>query len=237
MFKLEFDPSDKQLAVALGTALVQYGIGDVNMPDAEPEPRTAGKHAGLAAPYNVEQTQEAEPCPGTVTSDESEPEEVNEPDPCADDAPVDEHGTPHNPKYCVGVKSKNKFYKSGNNKGQWIKGKGVEESDYNEWYESVRPLPEETDAPREAEQNVDTSVAFGTKQDAPPAEATGDFNTVADLMEYISQRQTDGTLTQQNVNQAYTDLNIKATDLFTGEEATISANVAKLGNYLMQVKG
>lgn len=250
MLKIEFDANNLSLAAAIGAALSQYGAG---------ESRQIGKKAELAAPYETETTlgtQLSEDRPkvfdlsekdgkatltvadahtGETLAEEALSTEAafagkTEETAPADDAMIDEHGTPHNPQYCVSVKSQKPFYASGANKGQWKKKPGVDENAYNEWYAATMPLDE--DEPKESAP-VNTAAAFGAKTEETAPAASGDApKDAGELMEYISERQAAGTLDQKLVTAAYGAVGVQINDLFGAGEAEA---VAKLYAHLKTV--
>jgi hypothetical protein len=238
MLKIEFDASNLKLAAALGAALTQYGAGEslgvpvktetAPAPFKEPEKTLIEKVHDI-----VEKTGESTVTVKDADTGETLAEEtVNtaaafDDKAPANDGPVDEHGTPHNEKFCVSTKSQKPFYASGANKGQWKKKPGVDENAYNEWYAATMPL--DGDEPKESAP-VDTAQAFGG-QTAPAA--SGDApKDAGELMEYISERQTAGTLDQKLVTDAYNAVGVQVNDLFGAGEAEA---VAKLYNHLQTV--
>lgn len=250
MLKIEFDASNLSLAAAIGAALTQYGAG---------ESRQIGKKAELGAPYETETTPGTQPSEdrakvfdvsekdgkATLTVADADTgetlaeETVNtaaafgaktEETAPANDGPVDEHGTPHNEKFCVSTKSQKPFYASGANKGQWKKKPGVDENAYNEWYAATMPL--DGDEPKESAP-VDTASAFGGKTEQTAPAAGGDVpQNAGDLMEYISERQAAGTLDQKIVTAAYGEVGVEINDLFGPNEAEA---VAKLYAHLKTI--
>lgn len=241
MLKIEFDASNLSLAAAIGAALSQYGAG---------ESRQIGKKAELAAPYETETTPGSNPpeksliektgeSKATVSDADTGEETINtaaafgaktEETAPANDGPVDEHGTPHNEKFCVSTKSQKPFYASGANKGQWKKKPGVDENAYNEWYAATMPL--DGDEPKESTP-VDTASAFGGKTEQTAPAAGGDVpQNAGDLMEYVSERQAAGTLDQKLVTAAYGEVGVEINDLFGAGEAEA---VAKLYAHLKTV--
>ncbi|MBS97050.1 MAG: hypothetical protein CMI01_00255 [Oceanospirillaceae bacterium] len=248
MLKIEFDANNLSLAAAIGAALIQYGAG---------ESRQIGKKAELAAPYETETTPGSNPPEKSLiekvhdvlekTEDvkhaksdgDFSKETVNtaaafgaktEETAPANDGPVDEHGTPHNEKFCVSTKSQKPFYASGANKGQWKKKPGVDENAYNEWYAATMPL--DGDEPKESTP-VDTASAFGGKTEQTAPAAGGDVpQNAGDLMEYVSERQAAGTLDQKLVTAAYGEVGVEINDLFGPKEAEA---VAKLYAHLKTI--
>jgi len=237
MLKIEFDASNLKLAAALGAALSQYGAGESLQVPAE---NKADKTLIEKVHDIVEKTGESKVTVKDADTGETVAEETvdtaaafsgtNEQAAPANDGPVDEHGTPHNPQYCVSVKSQKPFYTSGTNKGQWKKKPGVDENAYNEWYAATMPLDE--DEPTESAP-VNTAAAFGgeTKQTAPAAaDAPKDSGG---LMNYISERQAAGTLDQKLVTEAYAVVGVSINDLF--DDSKEAEAVAKLYAHLQTV--
>lgn len=224
MLKIEFDASNKALAAAIGAALTQYGGGGV-VAEAAEQPAPAEKSLTEKVPDIVESTVTVRDADtGETVAEETIPATEE------NDGPVDEHGVPHNKKYCGPVDAAVPFYASGSNKGQWKKKRGVDESEYNEWYVSVMPM--EQDEPTEANTPpVNTGAAFGNKQEAAPA-SNGPANS-GELMAYISERQAGGTLDQATVTAAYNATGVTVNDLF--DQAKEAEAVAKLYNHLQNV--
>ena len=226
MLKIEFDATNLKLAAAIGAALSQYGAGESLQVPAKLE-----NEKSLTEKVHdiVEKTGESTVTVSDADTGETLAEETEETAP-ANDGPVDEHGTPHNPQYCVSVKSQKPFYASGANKGQWKKKPGVDENAYNEWYAATMPLDE--DEPKESAP-VNTAAAFGGKTEETAPAASGDApKDAGELMEYISERQAAGTLDQKLVTAAYGAVGVQINDLFGAGEAEA---VAKLYAHLKTV--
>lgn len=256
MLKIEFDASNLSLAAAIGAALTQYGAGESQQIPAkiktETTPGSTPPEKSLIEKVHdvIEKTGESKV---TVSDADTGEETVNtaaafgagkSAETVADragstnstassataDGPVDEHGTPHNEKFCVSTKSQKPFYASGANKGQWKKKPGVDENAYNEWYAATMPL--DGDEPKESAP-VDTASAFGGKTEQTAPAAGGDVpQNAGDLMEYISERQAAGTLDQKIVTAAYGEVGVEINDLFGPNEAEA---VAKLYAHLKTI--
>ncbi|ULG00624.1 hypothetical protein vBAmaSR9Y1_48 [Alteromonas phage vB_AmaS-R9Y1] len=246
MLKIEFDASNLSLAAALGAALSQYGAGEsAQLPakiKTETTPGSTPPEKSLIEKVHdvIEKTGESNVTVSDADTGETLAEETvdtaaafggtNEKAAPANDAPVDEHGTPHNEKFCVSTKSQKPFYASGANKGQWKKKPGVDENAYNEWYAATMPL--DGDEPKESAP-VNTAQAFGGKTEQTAPAAGGDVpQNAGDLMEYISERQAAGTLDQKIVTAAYGEVGVEINDLFGPNEAEA---VAKLYAHLQTV--
>ena len=252
MLKIEFDASNLSLAAAIGAALTQYGAGESRQIGKKAElaaPYETDTTPGSNPPEKsliekvhdvFEKTGESKVTVSDADTGETLAEETvdtaaafggtNEKAAPANDGPVDEHGTPHNPQYCVSVKSQKPFYASGANKGQWKKKPGVDENAYNEWYAATMPLY--GDEPKESAP-VDTASAFGGKTEQTAPAAGGDVpQNAGDLMEYISERQAAGTLDQKLVTAAYGEVGVEINDLFGPKEAEA---VAKLYAHLKTI--
>lgn len=242
MLKIEFDASNLSLAAAIGAALTQYGAGESQQIPAkiktETTPGSNPPEKSLIEKVHdvVEKTGESKITVSDADTGETLAEEtVNtaaafEETAPANDGPVDEHGTPHNEKYCVSTKSQKPFYASGANKGQWKKKPGVDENAYNEWYAATMPL--DGDEPKESAP-VNTAQAFGGKTEQTAPAASGDApKDAGELMEYISERQAAGTLDQKLVTAAYGEVGVQVNDLFGAGEAEA---VAKLYAHLKTV--
>ncbi len=240
MFKLEFDPANKALALAMGSALVNYANGVVE---------TAGTTA--EAPIeerSVAEVQEAETAATNTALDVNEAAvaDLGNDSPAqstaeqgvgaAQDAPataanarVDNHGVPFDADYCA--KASDPYYKTGKNAGQWKKKKGVDQDEYDDWYASVRPKgivgEERIDA---ANPEIDTTAAFSGQQQQQTTANTGAPADAGTFMVWVSEMTTAGHFTQADVTAAYGVVGIGAADIFQGENAV--QNIASLHGVL-----
>lgn len=177
MLKIEFDPDNYALAAALGAALTQYAGG-----------------TPAAAPPTVDEAAAAETQAAETQAAETEDED-NAP---ITDTRVDEHGVPFHKDYCSTAAEP--FYKSGPNKGQWKKKKGVDESAYNEWHAANMPDPAPEPQPEPTGETA--AAAFGQQQPqhAPAGNAPAD---VPQLMKWIAEQKQAGNLEDARVQAAW----------------------------------
>lgn len=177
-----------------------------------------------SAPTVDEQAAAAVGNAGTVTQEQKAAAA-----PVADN--VDEKGVPFNPEFCG--KAAIPFYGSGNKKGQWKKRQGVDEQAYDEWYASelLGARIEEEEEPAAVETTSDSNVAanaFGSQT------ATADENTPQDagqLMKWVSEQQAAGNITQQQVTDAYTALQLPF-DAVMNPAYPVADNCAAIYNHL-----
>ncbi len=217
MFKIEFDPSNTKLAAAIGRALTEYAAADPKPAAVVTEP--AGEKASTAAVETV--TEPASTIDHVAEATVAGAEDLdgsaatNAP---ADAGNVDEKGVTKDDDYCATAKVP--FYGTGKRKGQWKKRQGVDEDEYDEWYESQLAKVAPTTA---EETKVDTAAAFGAKDTNAPADG-GQF------MAWLSEQQNAGTVTQADVDAAYYSTGVQVPDLFDPSKAqgAIAAMFAEL---------
>ena len=141
---------------------------------------------------------------------------------------VDENGVAKNAKYCADAKKP--FYASGKRKGQWKKAQAVTEEEYDAWYAGA--LAEANADGSEDESPATAASAFAggaTQQDTlSPAPTDG-----GQLMAWVSEHQTAGYFTQEDVNQVYAQLQIGMPQLFAGSPEDIARHVANVYNSLL----
>lgn len=219
MLKIEFDPNNTALALAIGQALVSIGQGTSLL--NTPAPSTGvGSHAPKPADTAAVSAGE------TVKTDAANI--ATGPDSSTDlvagttvagaaalagsagtNAPagagnVDEKGVPFDGDYCA--KAAKPFYATGKKSGQWKKKTGVEEDEYDEWYESQ--LAKVTKTPI-VEQEFDTSAAFGGQASAPDVPKDG-----GSFMMWVSEQQAAGNLTQAQLDEAYAFTGVGVADMW-----------------------
>lgn len=167
----------------------------------------------------------------TVTGQDGGPSAPTS-DAAGDVSSVDCKGVPFDPEYC-GVAT-DPFYSSGKREGQWKKKRGISEDEYDEWY--ARQLP-----PAEAEPRDPASSAAAFTPAQPPAQSaaqpTGPQETGA-FMGWISEKQTAGLLTQDDVQAAYSQAGVQVTDLFPpNAPAAVAEKLQALYGILAQKAG
>ncbi len=127
------------------------------------------------------------------------------------DSRVDERGVPFSVKFCA--EAKEPFYASGPYKGQWKKGRGVDQALYDEWY--ARALPAESQQTQQTQ--VNTAAAFGGTGGTPSPSAFDAKPAPTDagaLMGWISEKQAADLLVQADIDTAYTMAQVSVMDLF-----------------------
>lgn len=253
MIKIEFPADRKDIALAIGQALVAIGKGEalVNSPApttaAEvPADTTAAETTTGTTVEEHEHQHEAEEIPNdtkhpaapsaaeTTGSGESAANAAG----ASQTAPaggekVDEKGVPFNGEFCG--KAAIPFYGSGKKKGQWKKRQGVDEDAYDEWYAEallgarIEEEPEEQATETTSDSNV-AANAFGGQQQ----QAATDENVPQDagqLMKWVSEQQAAGNITQQQVTDAYTALQLPF-DAVMNPAYPVADNCAAIYNHL-----
>lgn len=180
---------------------------------------------------------------------EQEAEPVKQPTPSIFDKPAatsknssdqrqDLHGVIFNGEYCADAKEP--FYTSGPRKGQWKKRVGVENSVYDDWYESMKPEAGEDESDEEEHAPVNTAGAFA-KQDAQPQQQAAPpkaLENTGALMQWVSEKQVAGKITHQDVQQAYSQAGVQVADLFPPNDAeTIKQRIAAVYGALVGKAG
>lgn len=211
MLKIEFDPSNKPLAAAIGAALTAYGRGDTlaeaaiaNKMEADTVAPKLESSAASAVGSNVaehqnSQTSEETPSETTATESESPAADVG-----SKGYPIhDLNGVPHDKDFCG--KAAEPFYKEGNKRaGKWKKKVGVSDSDYDAWYEEqLHKL-----SPAQARKDDEAQGIESPSQKAfQPTEETPELKNVAadfgSLTEWMSEKQTAGLLESAQIVQVY----------------------------------
>ncbi|UGC98036.1 hypothetical protein [Oceanospirillum phage vB_OsaM_PD0307] len=259
MIKIEFPADRTDIALAIGQALVAIGQGKalVNSPapTTAAETRTDSPAASSTACDDQLKTLdeqavadlEAEEAPNdtehpaaqsaTVTTGSGEG--AANAAGASQTAPsggsnenVDEKGVPFNPELCS--KAAIPFYGSGKKKGQWKKRQGVDEDLYDEWYAEAL-LGAKVETVEDTAQNETTSDsnvaanAFGNQQ-----QAAADENVPQDagqLMKWVSEQQAAGNISQQQVTDAYTALQLPF-DAVMNPAYPVADNCAAIYNHM-----
>ena len=243
MIKFEFPADRKDIALAIGQALVAIGQGKALV--NSPEPTTAAEvpagaveqHVATPAPEDIARTvdEQAAADMGNASSADQSATQEQKAGPAhaaSDGANVDEKGVPFNAELCS--KAAIPFYGSGKKKGQWKKRQGVDEDAYDEWYADallgarIEEEPEEQATETTSDSNV-AANAFGSQQ-----QAAADENVPQDagqLMKWVSEQQAAGNITQQQVNDAYTALQLPF-DAVMNPNYPVADNCAAIYNHL-----
>lgn len=251
MIKIEFPADRKDIALAIGQALVAIGEGKalVNSP----------------APTTAAEVPTSSPAASSTACDEYEAEEVpNDTEhPAAQsatattgsgegaanaagasqtapaggaDVQVDEKGVPFNAELCG--KAAIPFYGSGKKKGQWKKRQGVDEDAYDEWYAEAllgAKVEEEPEEEAATETTSDSNIAAslfangGNQQTAAAGEDVP--QDAGQLMKWVSEQQAAGNITQQQVTDAYTALQLPF-DAVMNPAYPVADNCAAIYNHL-----
>lgn len=251
MIKIEFPADRTDIALAIGQALVAIGQGKalVNSPApttaaevpagaveqhvATPAPEDVARETGPTVDEQAVADLEAEEVPNDSTADQSVTQEQKAAaaHAASDGARVDEKGVPFNPEFCG--KAAIPFYGSGKKKGQWKKRQGVDEQAYDDWYADalfsgkIEEEPEEQATETTSDSNV-AANAFGNQT------ATTDENVPQDagqLMKWVSEQQAAGNITQQQVTDAYTALQLPF-DAVMNPAYPVADNCAAIYNHL-----
>lgn len=151
------------------------------------------------------------------------------------DVQVDEKGVPFNAELCG--KAAIPFYGSGKKKGQWKKRQGVDEDAYDEWYAEallgakVEEEPEDT-AQTETTSDGNIAASMFAASDAQNAAAGEDVpQDAGQLMKWVSEQQAAGNITQQQVTDAYTALQLPF-DAVMNPAYPVADNCAAIYNHL-----
>ena len=233
--KIEFPESNKEFAAALGCALLSYS-GDTQVPEArtpvaEPTPTHEGTDVELTDEELAALTSAEASAQGGVAAPDATLGDVSATGELQAEAPplvvgvdIDEHGVRFDAEYCA--KAKDPFYGEGAKAGQWKKGRGVDEAAYDAWYGGARIDAVQSGtalAPGVDDEPVDATAAF-----AASAPAAGVPTDMGALMMYISEQQTAGHLTAEQIENAYATTGISVPDLCVDDPALVAANCAKV---------
>lgn len=160
--------------------------------------------------------------------------------PPADAPPVDNKGVPKDLTYCANAKDP--FYTSGRREGQWKRRQGVAEADYDKWYagqlakvsqvDGGNASPSLFDGEEEQYSADDLAAAFG----ASGSTATVLPRDVNEFMAWVSTQTTEGTITKEQVNNAFNELQIPYTALSSqSNPQDVAHNIKRLVEYLTSV--
>lgn len=258
--KIEFPADRTDIALAIGQALTAIGQGKalINSPApttaAEDFKGQAAAEANVAAKLAEEGSAEqhvADPAPEDIAAstfaNKDDGEEVPNDSTAAqcatqeqkaagahvanDGANVDEKGVAFNAEFCS--KAAIPFYGSGKKKGQWKKRQGVDEGAYDDWYadELFSGKIEDSGQEQANETTSDSNVAanaFGNNtaviDEATPQDA-------GQLMKWVSEQQAAGNITQQQVTDAYSQLQLPF-DAVMNPAYPVAQNCAAIYNHL-----
>lgn len=219
MIKIEFPADRPDLARIMGEALILVAEAS---PAAE---RKAIEEAEAPKSMAAAFTAEPEEADTIGTAPTAAPEST---DPSPSTAPVDTKGVAFDANFCG--QAKDPYYATGKRSGQWKKRKGVEDVDYDAWYESRLQ-------PGAAQAAIDSAAAF-TSAPAPAEPECSAPTTAGEFMGWVSELQAAGRITQEHVNQAYATCGLGINALFPpNTEEQISNNIAQLYGALSHVAG
>ncbi len=251
MIKIEFPADRTDIALAIGQALVAIGEGKalVNSPapttaaevptDSPAASSTAVDDQHIADPNPEEHQHEAQEAPNADSTSQAATQEQKAAGAHAagDGAQVDEKGVPFNPELCG--KAAIPFYGSGKKKGQWKKRQGVDEDAYDEWYAEAllgaNIVEEEPADTAQTETTSDGNIAAslfangGNQQNAAAGEDVP--QDAGQLMKWVSEQQAAGNITQQQVTDAYTALQLPF-DAVMNPAYPVADNCAAIYNHL-----
>jgi hypothetical protein len=141
---------------------------------------------------------------------------------------VDEKGVPFNAEFCG--KATIPFYGSGKKKGQWKKRQGIDQAAYDEWYAKALP-PAEVEV---EEEDSTIAASLFAASDAQPAVSDEDVpQDAGQLMRWVSEQQVAGNITQQQVTDAYTALQLPF-DAVMSSAHPVADNCAAIYNHLKE---
>lgn len=260
MIKIEFPADRKDIALAIGKALTEIGQGAV-VPAAAVDSVEVGNDAHTeTSAASVTETQTAAAAGATsestsqTSSDAADTGGATDPNAdstsqaatqeqkaagahaAGDGVQVDEKGVPFNGEFCG--KAAVPFYGSGKKKGQWKKRQGVDEDAYDEWYAEallganiVEEEPEDT-AQTETTSDGNIAASMFAASDAQNAAAGEDVpQDAGQLMKWVSEQQAAGNITQQQVTDAYTALQLPF-DAVMNPAYPVADNCAAIYNHL-----
>jgi hypothetical protein len=219
MIKIEFPSDRKDIALAIGQALMTIGQGLALVNTPVP----VGAPVQAAAPVGSQQAESAHIGLDQAAANEYEADE-DENGPDVSSGKVDEKGVPFNPQLCS--KAAEPFYATGKEKGQWKCKKGMRDQ-YDAWYAeafAAVTTVTKTDAPQ-----VDVDVSKVWSATAAPAD-TGPKapSNTGELFAWIAEMQAAGRVAQADVDAAYGTNNLTGSQLWTADAATQALMVTAL---------
>lgn len=249
--KIEFPAYRKDIALAIGQALTAIGQGKalINSPapttaaevpaGAAPRPSSTAcddQHIADPAPEDIAADLEAQEIPNDSTAAQCATQEQKAAGARAasEGGKVDEKGVAFNGEFCS--KAAIPFYGSGKKKGQWKKRQGVDEGAYDDWYadELFSGKIEGSGQEQANETTSDSNVAANAFGNNTAANTQTDEATPQDagqLMKWVSEQQAAGNITQQQVTDAYTALQLPF-DAVMNPAYPVADNCASIYNHL-----
>ena len=228
MIKIEFPADRPDIAMALGTALVELSKLQC-VSNKQDTPVTQHEHE--AAPVVEETT-----APVEAEIDPIGHGLVREVPKQSSDTRVDHNGVQFNPSFCANAKDP--FYGSGKKQGQWKKRKGVSDADYDDWYLGGAQAAQPTTTESDEEPPANTAAAFGAQQFASAVPAANTPTDCGSFMGWVSEKQAAGLLSQDDIGEAYTQAGVQVTDLFPpNDEAVVGRAVSSLYELLSAKAG
>jgi hypothetical protein len=206
MIKIEFPAHRKDIALAIGQALMSIGQGASGATFAS-DPSTAERVIPLAA-VTAQTLDQAAVADYEADEDESGPDTSS--------GTVDEKDVPFNPQLCS--KAAEPFYASGKEKGQWKCKKGMR-AEYDVWYaEALAAVTTvtKTDAPQA---DVDVSKVWGAAS-APDTAGPKAPTNAGEFFMWVSEMQAGGHLTEADIGAAWVFQNLDGAKLWGADAAT-----------------
>lgn len=148
---------------------------------------------------------------------------------------VDHNGAAFNEQFCG--KSAEPFYTSGARLGQWKKRRGVDDKDYDAWYQSAKPSPAQTTG--DTTGPVDTAAAFVAPEPAAVVKPASNIpQTCGDFLAWTAELIAAQRLNHQQIGEAYAINRLGPMDLFPPTPDNIVAErVALLHNTITSLIG
>ena len=248
MIKIEFPADRKDIALAIGEALTEIGQGAVvpaaavdsvsesDTPAASPAEAETTTTAAVEEHQHATEEQAATESPNADSTSQAATQEQKAAGAHAagDSENVDEKGVPFNGEFCS--KAASPFYGSGKKKGQWKKRQGVDEDAYDEWYAealaAVAAAEPEQEQATETTSDGNIAASMFAASDAQNAAAGEDVpQDAGQLMKWVSEQQVAGNITQQQVTDAYTALQLPF-DAVMNPAYPVADNCAAIYNHL-----
>jgi hypothetical protein len=214
MIKIEFPSDRKDIALAIGQALMSIGQGASGATFAS-DPSTAERVPSLSAAVGSQQAESAHIGLDQAAVNDYEADE-DESGPDTSSGKVDLKGVPFNPQLCSSAAEP--FYASGKEEGQWKPKKGMREK-YDLWYSEalakVAPITS-SDAPQA---DVDVSKVWGAASAPDTAGPKAPTNT-GEFFMWVSEMQAGGHLTEADINAAWAFQKLDGPKLWGADAAT-----------------
>lgn len=200
MLKIEFDPSNTALALAIGKALTEYAGGETNDRThcaATVEQITAAEVNAGNLPKSVDTAKGPSP---SAQSPTLEPAFAQEPASTARPS-VDEKGVVFLPAICG--QAAEPFYSTGTNKGQWKKLRGVDQAEYDRVYASALASKPVTQAVGQQVQAETTLLV--TQQTHTPDQTVATASPAAEVF----------AATQNPIDETISEIPVTPQEVFT----------------------